>query len=188
MATATSPPRAHQLTIDGRSVSVPAGHQRLRRRAHQRHRHPHVVPSAKRNSRRRLPLVRRRHRRARSHRVLRSPRRAGNEGRNAIAKSSERAQDAPRIVDGRSSFALRAPGTFRRLRTGNARDKPPASRNRASPNAPSRAATMIPRWPSPSITTPASCAIAAFAAATKSKTILFSAAWAKAIPRASPSI
>jgi NADH dehydrogenase/NADH:ubiquinone oxidoreductase subunit G len=40
----------------------------------------------------------------------------------------------------------------------------------------------------PSTTTPAFSATAAYAAATKSKTISSSAAWAKVIPRASPSI
>jgi predicted molibdopterin-dependent oxidoreductase YjgC len=50
---------------------------------------------------------------------------------------------------------------------------------------PLRVGWTILRWPSPSITTRAFCATAAFAAATKSKTILFWGAWGRAIPPAS---
>jgi len=63
-----------------------------------------------------------------------------------------------------------------------------ASARPGSRAAPSPVATMILRSPSPSITTPASCVTAAFAAATKSKTISSSAVWAKAIQLVSPSI
>ena len=97
------------------------------------------------------------------------PAEAGMKVTTNSEKVLARAQNAARTADGRSSVALRAPAEIRRLRTGNAgagrRHHATAIRHAA----PSRAARTIPRWPSPSITTPASCATAAFAAATKSR-------------------
>ena len=170
------------------AVTVPAGTTVFDAARMQRHRDPHAVPSAERNARGRVPRMR------------------GGCGRRAcwrhpacgrpktgwwsppIPKKCRSARRTlRRNADGRSSQPVRPPAAFGRLRTRNAgatgRHQQPRFPRRTS----RRAARTIPRSPSRWITKRASCATAAFAAATRSATTTCSAAAARASMRASRS-
>ena len=176
------------LTIDGQAVTVPSGTTVFDAARLQRHRDSHAVPSAERNAGGRLPRVRGGSGRARSERVLRAARRRRHDGGHQFRQGSQRAAHAGRAADGRSSFARARARASRAIASWKRWLARKVSADRASPSASRRAARTIRRWPSPWITKPASCATAAFAAATRSATTTCWAGAARVSTPASPSI
>ena len=178
-----------QLTIDGLAVTVPEGTTVFDAARMNGIAIPTLVPSAERNAGGRVPRVR-----GRMPADACWPPPACVPPKTAWwfppipTKCMQRAADARRAADGGPSQPLRAPAAIGRLRAGNAGPAWKASPSRAFRTAFRRAARMILRWSSRSITKPASCATAAFAAATKSATTTFWAGAARASWRASPSI
>ncbi len=161
--------RRSTLTIDGRPVAVPAGHDDFRCRAHERHPDPHAVPSAKRKSGGRLPRLRGGCGRTRVYAascIRAGGSRHGGEDQHR-AGAGRRQADSAGTADGRPSLPCARQQHSRRLRTGNAGAQRRTSSIRVSPSAARPADTTTLLWPSRSITRPAFSATAAFAAATR---------------------
>jgi len=121
MTTATTPPGMIDITLDGATRSRARRYERVRCRAHERGQHPHSLSPAKPNSGWCLPPLRCGHRRACPRCLLCAPGGTGYESRYEFRQSFGCAQNRPRTSDVRSSFPVRAPAEFRRLRTGDAR-------------------------------------------------------------------
>ena len=110
-----------QLTIDGMAITVPSGHDGFRRGAPPGHRDPDALPSAERNTRRRVPGVRGRSRRTRPERVLHSAGRSRHDGRTPIPTRSQRARRTLlELLMADHPVAVRTPAAFGRLRAGDA--------------------------------------------------------------------
>ena len=147
-----------------------ARNDHLRCRAPQRHRYSDALPSAKRKSRRRLPRLRGGFGTASLCRVVHSPGRAGNEGQHRHRSGAERSPHAAGIVDGGPSCSLAPVSSIPATANSNVWLRQRDFSSRDFPGAARRADTTIPPSPSPSITSLAFSATAAFAAATTSAT------------------
>ena len=156
----TKPTPDITLTIDGLPVTVPAGTvfdaARLNGIAI-----PHLPPA------KRTPVgVCRLAWSSRGRVYAASCIRPAEDGMKVHERRMQRPANADGTADGGSSLALRPTATIRRLRTGTPRRRR-RSQSRVLPNAPRRAAGRFFGL-SRSTTNPASCATAAFAAATNS--------------------